>query len=60
MPSTGGWTRSGWRAASPRRALEESLFGQAVQAALKTELRAVGIELDVWLDPRPKQERGVA
>ena len=36
----------------------ESLFQQAVQAALKEELTAAGIEMDVWLDPRPLAEQG--
>jgi len=36
----------------------QSLFGQALQAALKEELAAAGMEMDVWLDPRPTAEQG--
>ena len=35
-----------------------SLYSQAVHAALQEELASLGIEMDVWVDPRPTASTG--
>lgn len=37
-------------------AANESLYALALHKALKEELQQAGIEMDVWLDPRPEEQ----
>ena len=39
-----------------RVAINESQYVQSLHRALKEELRLAGIEMDMWLDPRPEEE----
>jgi len=40
------------------RPAQEMLYSNAVNSALKKELEADGIELDVWVDSRPESQHG--
>jgi DNA-binding LacI/PurR family transcriptional regulator len=38
--------------------VKDSAYTHAVQEALRNELHQAGIEMDVWTDPRPQEQRG--